>query len=136
MSRGFLLDSHVLLWMAPIIPKLSPQVLDQLTLASNALFVSTASVAELCIKAASGKLALPFSQDDDAGEAFGELLEHLGVLPLAVTLAHASRLRDLPMHHRDPFDRLIVAQAIAENLILVTHDRTLGRYDGLTVLWA
>ena len=136
MSRGFLLDSHVLLWMAPITPRLSRPVLDQLTLASNALFVSTASVAELCIKASTGKLALPFGQDEDAGEAFAELLEHLGILPLDVTLAHAARLRDLPLHHRDPFDRLIIAQAMAENLTLVTHDRTLGRYDGLSVLWA
>lgn len=58
------------------------------------------------------------------------------MVSLDVTLAHAARLRDLPLHHRDPFDRLIVAQAMAEDLILVTHDRTLARYDGLSVLWA
>ena len=135
-SRGFLLDSHVLLWLAPVTPRLSHQVLDQLSLAANALFVSPASVAELCIKASLGKLALPFGQDEDAGEAFAQLLDQLGVMSLDVTLAHAARLRDLPLHHRDPFDRLIIAQAMAENLTLVTHDRTLGRYDGLAVLWA
>ncbi len=136
MSRGFLLDSHVLLWLTPEAPRLSHRVLDQLSLAKNALFASPASVAELCIKASLGKLALPFSRDEDAGEAFAELLEELGVVSLDVTLAHAARLRDLPLHHRDPFDRLIVAQAMAEDLILVTHDRTLARYDGLSVLWA
>ena len=136
MSRGFLLDSHVLLWLTPVTPTLSHQVLDQLSLAENALFVSPASVAELCIKASLGKLALPFGRDEDAGEAFAQLLEELGIMSLDVTLEHAARLRDLPLHHRDPFDRLIVAQAMAEDLTLVTHDRTLGRYDGLSVLWA
>ena len=136
MSRGFLLDSHVLLWLTPEPPRLSHRVLDQLSLAKNALFASPASVAELCIKASLGKLALPFSRDEDAGEAFAELLEQLGVVSLDVTLAHAAQLRDLPLHHRNPFDRLIVAQAMAEDLILVTHDRTLARYDGLSVLWA
>ena len=136
MSRGFLLDSHVLLWLTPVTPTLSHQVLDQLSLAENALFVSPASVAELCIKASLGKLALPFGRDEDAGEAFAQLLEELGIMSLDVTLEHAARLRDLPLHHRDPFDRLIVAQAMAEDLTLVTHDRTLGRYEGLSVLWA
>ena len=136
MSRGFLLDSHVLLWLTPVTPRLSSQVLDQLSLAANGLFVSPASVAELCIKASLGKLTLPFGQDEDAGEVFTQLLEELGIVSLDVTLAHASRLRDLPLHHRDPFDRLIVAQALAENLTLVTHDRTLGQYNGLSVLWA
>ena len=136
MSRGFLLDSHVLLWLTPVTPTLSRQVLDQLSLAANALFVSPASVAELCIKASLGKLALPFGRDEDAGKAFAQLLEELGIMSLDVTLEHAARLRDLPQHHRDPFDRLIVAQAMAEDLTLVTHDRTLGRYEGLSVLWA
>ena len=136
MSRGFLLDSHVLLWLAPEAPKLSPLVLDQLSLETNALFASPASVAELCIKASLGKLMLPFGQDEDAGGAFAQLLEQLGIISLDVTLAHAARLRDLPLHHRDPFDRLIIAQAMVENLTLVTHDRAFARYDGLSVLWA
>ena len=99
------------------------------------LFVSTIAIAELCIKANLGKLRLPWEKDEAVSE-FDELLQSLEIDPLPVTVAHAARLRSLPMHHRDPFDRLMIAQAMSENLTLVTHDRALARYDGLAVLWA
>lgn len=135
MSGGLLLDSHVLLWLAPEEPRLSTRVLDRLSDTTTPLFASPAGVAELCIKASLGKLSLPFGPQADASEAFSELLRQLGVRSLDVTMAHAARLRDLPLHHRDPFDRIMIAQAMAEDLIMVTHDRAFAAYEGLAVLW-
>ena len=100
------------------------------------MFVSSAGIAELCIKASLGKLHLPFPSDVDTEAAFSGLLSDIHASALNVTLAHACRLRDLPLHHRDPFDRLMIAQALAEGLTLVTHDRAFARYEGLSVLWA
>lgn len=136
MSADYLLDSHVLLWLAFGDTRLSRGLTDRLADRSASLFVSTAGVAELCIKASLGKLSLPFASDETAESGFSRLLDDWSAAPLGVTLAHAARLRDLPLHHRDPFDRLMIAQALAEGLTLVTHDRTLGRYEGLAVLWA
>ena len=135
MTNGLLIDSHVLMWLANEPPTLSGRVLAALEESDVPLFVSTIAIAELCIKANLGKLRLPWEQGEAVTE-FDELLESLEIAPLPITVAHAARLRNLPMHHRDPFDRLMIAQAMVENLTLVTHDRTLARYDGLTVLWA
>ena len=124
------------MWLARGEPRLQRDLLERLSDPSSELFVSSAGIAELCIKASLGKLQLPFSSEADIEAAFSALLDGIGATALDVTLAHAVRLRDMPLHHRDPFDRLIIAQAMVENLTLVTHDRTLARYDGLTVLWA
>jgi len=136
MSQGYLLDSHVVLWLALGDPRLSRNLIDQLADRAARLFVSTAGVAELCIKASLGKLRLPFAAEQSAEAGFAKLLDDWDAAPLDVTLAHAALLRDLPRHHSDPFDRLIIAQAMAEGLTMVTHDRAFARYDGLTVLWA
>ena len=136
MSAGYLLDSHVMLWLALEDRRLSGSLTDILGVRSTPLFVSTAGIAELCIKASLGKLQLPFTPGETAEAGFSRLLGGFGAAPLDVTLAHGARLRDLPMHHRDPFDRLMIAQAMVEDLTLVTHDRMFARYDGLAVLWA
>jgi PIN domain nuclease of toxin-antitoxin system len=130
------MDSHILMWLARGEPRLSTRVLDRLSDPAVDLFVSSAGVAELCLKASLGKLSLPFLQDEDVEAKFTQLLDDFGASALDVTLAHAVRLRDLPLHHRDPFDRLMIAQALAEGLTIVTHDRAFARYDGLAVLWA
>lgn len=131
-----LLDSHVLLWLARDERKLSHVLIEQLGQDSTELFVSPAGIAELCIKAALGKLDLPFGPAERVEDGFAQLLRDLDAKSLDVTLAHACRLRDLPVHHRDPFDRLIIAQAMEEGLTVVTHDRAFARYEGLAVLWA
>ena len=136
MSERFLLDSHVLLWMALDDPQLDSRVLARLVEPGTPLLVSAAGIAELCIKASSGKLALPFDSGVDARTGFEDMLDRLEVAALPIAMAHAVLLRDLPLHHRDPFDRLIIAQAMCENLTIVTHDHAFAAYEGLTVLWA
>ena len=136
MSGGYLLDSHVLLWLSPSEPTLPSRVLEVLSDTTRPLYASVVSVVELSIKHATGKLDLPFGPEENAAEAFDELFHELGVEALPLTTAHAARMRDLPRHHGDPFDRLMICQAMEEGLTLVTHDRTFARYDGLAVLWA
>jgi PIN domain nuclease of toxin-antitoxin system len=90
------------------------------------VFVSAASVWEAAIKASMGKL--------DVNVA--ELIAHIeasGFNPLSVTFEHAARVASLPAHHRDPFDRLLVAQAVHETMRLLTTDRTLARYSELVM---
>jgi PIN domain nuclease of toxin-antitoxin system len=93
---------------------------------AEAVFVSAATAWEAAIKASLGRLAYP-----DTIEAG---VEASGFEKLGITLAHAERAGALPRHHADPFDRMLVAQALAESLTLVTTDRTLRRY-GVSILW-
>ena len=89
--------------------------------------VSVASAWEIEIKRALGKLEAP--------EALEEALASLGASVLPIRPAHAEALRALPLHHRDPFDRMLVAQARVESLVLVSPDPLLARY-GITTVWA
>ena len=94
--------------------------------ASEAL-ASAASVWEIAIKASLGKIDFPLSELAPSLSAAG-----LGELP--VDVRHATAVRHLPAHHRDPFDRMLVAQALVEGLVLVTRDRELGAY-GVRTVW-
>ena len=135
MTQGFLVDSHVLMWLAHEPPLLAPRVIGVLEDSKGAVFVSTVGIAELCIKSGLGKLRLPWT-GSNAVAGFEDLLRELEIEPLPISLAHAAQLRDLPLHHRDPFDRLMIIQAMTEGLTMVTHDRAFGHYEGLSVLWA
>ena len=94
---------------------------------ADIVFVSVASAWEAAIKASLGRLELP-----DTVEA-GVLAS--GFEKLLISFSHAEQAASLPHHHRDPFDRMLVAQAKAEGLTLVTHDRLLAPYD-VEILWA
>lgn len=94
--------------------------------AAEGRVVSAVSVLEVAIKRALGKLAAP------AG--FRQTLEEYEVELLSITARHAERVGDLPLHHRDPFDRLLVAQALEERLTLVSGDRALAAY-GVPIVW-
>jgi PIN domain nuclease of toxin-antitoxin system len=120
-----LLDTHVFLWWRAAISKIDPAVRDAIAQA-DAVFVSAASAWEAGIKQALGRLKLP--------DRFESGVEESGFEKLPVTFAHAERAGALPPHHRDPFDRMLVAQAIEEHLTLVTHDRRLEPYD-VSILW-
>lgn len=120
-----LLDTHVLLWWLCDEPKLKGHVRAQLAAPENLVFVSAASIWELRIKEALGKVELPVD--------FGTVLEAQSFESLSVTTAHAHALHGLPMHHRDPFDRMLVAQASVERLTIVSHDDTLQAY-GVSLL--
>lgn len=94
---------------------------------ANDRSLSLASIWEMAIKMSNGQLVLT----DDLAAA----LEDLAVAPLPITLAHVNRLRTLPLHHRDPFDRMIIAQAMEEGLTIVTRDRHFQAY-GVPLLMA
>jgi PIN domain nuclease of toxin-antitoxin system len=121
-----LLDTHVFLWWRSEPSRLADEVRSRIATA-DIVFVSSVSAWEAAIKASLGRLELP-----DTIEA-GVLAS--GFEKLLITFSHAERAGGLPPHHRDPFDRMLVAQAQAEDLTLVTHDRLLKPYD-VEILWA
>ena len=88
----------------------------------NYVAVSSVTVWEIAIKVAIGRLVFPIDQFDDVARRMG--FETLSILP-----THAIVAGSLPRHHADPFDRMLIAQAMAENLVLVTSDGAMGRYD-------
>ncbi|MBI3891767.1 MAG: type II toxin-antitoxin system VapC family toxin [Candidatus Wallbacteria bacterium] len=116
-----LLDTHILLWWLDDSSKLSDQARALISDASNVVVVSAASVWEIRVKESLGKLHLPAS--------FAEALDKEPFERLPVTLEHAHRLKGLPPHHRDPFDRMLIVQAQCEYLTLVTADEILRQYD-------
>lgn len=116
-----LLDTHVLLWWLADDDKLSATARDAIGDAATQIYVSAASAWELAIKAGLGKLTAP----DDLTEQ----LTANSFTPLDISVIHALAVRHLPTHHRDPFDRLLVAQAQAEGLTLVTADKRMKPYD-------
>ena len=123
-----LLDTHVLLWAAALPERLSPAQTAQLQDPEVALLVSTISVAEIEIKRPIGKLDLLHTGDAPRLSIAGTWL---GRAP-----EHAMALRSLPLHHRDPFDRLLIAQALTEGVPLVSSDDALRAYvdSGLTII--
>lgn len=124
-GNRLLLDTHVFLWWRGEPFRLTPDVRNRIATA-DIVFVSAASAWEAAIKVSLGRLELP-----DTIEA-GVLAS--GFERLLITFSHAERVTGLPLHHKDPFDRILVAQAQAEGLTLVTHDRLLEPYD-VELLW-
>jgi len=118
---SLLLDSHVLLWWLEDNPKIGPVVLATLADPKTRVLVSAASIWEIGIKQALGKLHAP--------ESILDLLPEEGFETLPITARHAEAAARLPLLHRDPFDRMLVAQAHLERLTLVTHDEALWAYD-------
>ena len=119
--RHLLLDTHVALWAFASPEVLRPEVRRAITDPRNTVMVSATSVWEVEIKRALGKL--------DAPEGFAALCVERGFDPLNITYRHAEVAGALPPHHSDPFDRMLIAQAIAEDLELVTEDRAMSAYD-------
>lgn len=122
---GFLIDTHLLLWAAgdpDRLPSRARAVLDDVT---NEILFSAASIWEIAIKAS-------LSRTDflvEAGPFAAALLTH-GYLELPVSSVHAARVQSLPPHHRDPFDRILIAQADIQQVTLLTHDEQLRSYQG------
>src|SRR5262245_33457526 len=115
-ASRLLLDTHIFLWWRGQPARLSSTVRNSIATA-DLVFVSVASAWEAAIKCSLGRLEIP-----DTIEA-GVLAS--GFEKLLITFTHTERVAGLPPHHRDPFDRMLVAQAQAEGLTLVTHDRLL-----------
>jgi len=120
----FLLDTHIFLWWILEDPKLSRFAGDVIADSDNELYLSSASTWEMIIKSAIGKLSLPASP-----EMFIRNQLYLNeITPLYITIEHTFALATLPMIHKDPFDRMLIAQAIYEDLTLVTDDPTIKQY--------
>ena len=127
---SILLDTHSFLWFVLDDPKLPTSARRAIAGESGIVYLSPASYCEIAIKISVGKYRL-----DDSYEAFWQngLADHaIEVLPIDVR--HTSRLIDLPFHHKDPFDRLLVAQASADGLPIVSGDVALDAY-GIERLW-
>jgi len=116
----FLLDTHALLWWLTNDPLLGSQARETIADAHNEVLVSAASAWEIGIKKALGKLAAP---DDLEAQ-----VRHHNFTPLPITIVHAARATSLPPHHSDPFDRMLIGQALSEGLTLVTADERLSMY--------
>ena len=124
-----LLDTQCWLWMAASPERLSARARSLVELGQNELCLSAASSWEIAVKHALGKLQLP----EPPARYVPTRLDKLRVLPLSIDHRHALHVATLPPHHRDPFDRLIVAQAQLEDLPVLTADPQLDSYD-ITVL--
>lgn len=116
----YLIDSHVIVWWLEDPQRLTPEARLAISEADHEVYFSAASVWELGLKIAKGKLRMP--QD------FPALLEAEGFVSLPVTASHALHSLNLPVLHQDPFDRMLIAQALEEGLILITRDEHILRY--------
>jgi PIN domain nuclease of toxin-antitoxin system len=126
-----LLDTHVLLWAATSPDELAPETRDLIEDGSQDVLVSVVSAWEIAIKQSLGKLDLP----GGAEQWLPEVLRRSGFELAEVGLAAALKVRALPWHHRDPFDRLLLAQAMEEGYTFVTRDDLLVAY-GVPILRA
>lgn len=126
-----LLDTHCWLWMTYAPERLGDRAREAIESPENELFLSAASVWELVIKHTLGKVELPLPPE----EYVPTRLERTGVRGLAISVPHTLQVASLAPHHRDPFDRLLVAQAQLEGLRFVTADPALRAYE-VDLLWA
>lgn len=126
-AAGVLLDTHATLWLLAGDKRLSPRARRMTLQSSGRLVVSAVSLWEAAIKRSLGKLNAPA----DLARRLAALrqVELLPISPL-----HAEAVGELPWHHRDPFDRMLVAQALVERLMIVSSDPTLAEY-GVEVVW-
>ena len=120
-----LLDTHCWLWMAVAPERFSSLALELVSDTDNRLFLSAVSAWEISIKYALGKLELPLPPE----KYVPSRMEATGVEGLPVSHAHGLKAGGLPAHHRDPFDRMLVAQAQLEGMPLLTADRQIHLYD-------
>jgi PIN domain nuclease of toxin-antitoxin system len=116
-----LLETHTFLWWLNDDTKLGPEARQAITKPGNIVFVSAASAWEIAVKRASGKLAAP-------GD-IADWIEQSSFIDLPIEVEHAVASAELPKHHNDPFDRLLVAQAQLEDMTLVASDDEITKYD-------
>ena len=117
---NLLLDTHVLLWWLDANPTLSEKAKSTIADGNNLVFVSAAVIWEIRIKQALGTLEIPSN--------FRKVLDEQPFEMLPITAEHAHAVGDLPAHHRDPFDRMLIAQATVERLSIVTRNTIIKEY--------
>ena len=125
-----LLDTHVWLWWSQDAPELSRPARRAIANPANQCWLSTASAWEMALKISNGKLRL----EGDLEDFLPSQMAENGFAFLPIDVRHVARTVKLPFHHRDPFDRLIVAQALVEGLTVVSADEIFSKY-GVRRLW-
>lgn len=128
-----LIDTHTFLWFVEGDPQLSAGARRLLEEADNEIWLSLASIWEMAIKFSIGKLTL-LDREGSFAEHLADLIESNGIAILPVTLPRVLLVATLPLHHRDPFDRLLVAQSLTDGMPLVSADTILDAY-GVRRLW-
>lgn len=126
---NLLLDTHVALWAITDSPKLPQKARDLIQSPKATIWVSAANVWEIAIKHALGRGDMPVS-----GKNAMRYFQESGYRFLPVEAEHAVAVEELPAHHQDPFDRILVAQALIEPMRLITHDDTVARYSDTIIL--
>jgi PIN domain nuclease of toxin-antitoxin system len=121
-----LIDSHAFLWWSEALPALGGAAHGAIADPTNEVLISVAALWELTIKASSGRLSLPADLE--------AMVASEGFAVLSITFPHLKRLERLPRLHRDPFDRMMIAQALAEGVPIATADRFFAAY-GVQVIW-
>lgn len=124
-----LLDTHVALWAITDDPKLSAVAREMISSPRNNIWVSAVTVWEISIKYSLGRETMPIS-----GEKALQYFRQAGYRFLAVEPEHAAAIGNLASHHQDPFDRLLITQALIEPMRLLTHDAILARYSDTVIL--
>ncbi|WP_448571447.1 type II toxin-antitoxin system VapC family toxin [Trichothermofontia sp.] len=127
-----LLDTQCWLWWFVQPERLSEEAITHIADETNELWFSVASIWEIGIKVAIGKLPLQEPPDSYISSRMGQL----GVRSLEITATHALRASALPLHHRDPFDRMLIAQAQLENMTIVSADAIFKQYSDVSILWS
>jgi PIN domain nuclease of toxin-antitoxin system len=125
-----LLDTHTFLWWNMEDPQLSIRAREIIANGENEIFLSAASVWEISIKAAKGKLVLP----EPPAQYIANRMGLYRFQPLLIQISHAARVYDLPHHHDDPFDRMLIAQSQVEGIPLLSADSEIRKYE-VEVIW-
>ncbi len=120
-----LLDTHTLIWFAEDSEALSYRAKEAIEDSNNSSLYSMASIWEMAIKLRLGKLKMSRKLD----KSFKNLLDSHGFNALPIAFSHASRVARLPLHHRDPFDRLLAAQAMEEKMTVISRDTSFDAYE-------
>ena len=123
--KRILLDTHALIWWLDGDNKLGLNAIEQISNPENDIYVSAATVWEMSIKQQMGKLVAP--------EDIESKVEQAGFSALPITLFHGQQAGKLPLHHKDPFDRMLIAQAQAEGLQIITQDKKFSSY-GINII--
>ena len=124
-----LLDTHVALWAIADSPALSTEARRYILAPKNEIYISAASIWEISIKHGLGRGYMPLS-----GSEAAEFFTQAGYLTLDINTEHAVFVEQLPSHHADPFDRMLVAQALYEPMHLLTHDKVIAAYSDTVIL--
>ncbi|WP_338812168.1 type II toxin-antitoxin system VapC family toxin [Bernardetia sp. Wsw4-3y2] len=126
----YLIDTHIFLWILSDYKKLSTKALEIIENTDNILFLSSISFWEIAIKSSIGKLNIPISLNDLEKEA-----QSRNIITLNITTKHFLNVANLPFHHQDPFDRVIISQSHLENIPLISADGKFQDYEEINCIW-